>query len=144
MYSVITKWTFPPNMYQVQIESFLLLHRVMFFNKLIRRFVIQRALGSNFVPFCPPDLDKLLGMLEVQKPVFVETFIPKFAIETFDESIIHRFPGFNVIDINPTLLGPLLKGLPRKFRSVVHANVAGITYISLPVGVKRCSLCGLE
>ncbi len=94
----------------------------MFFDKFIRRFIFQRAVRPNFIVFYPPVLDNLLGVFEVQKPMLVEAFIPKLAVETFDKCIIHRFSGFNVIDMNPTLLGPLLKVFPRKFRSIVYPN----------------------
>jgi len=57
----------------------------------------------NFVIFYPPVLYKLLGVFEVQKPMCVETFIPKLAVEIFNKNIIHRFPGFNVFNMNLVL-----------------------------------------
>lgn len=38
--------------------------------------------------FYPPVLDNLLGVFEVQKPMLIETFITKLAIDTLDESVV--------------------------------------------------------
>jgi hypothetical protein len=99
----------------------------MFFDKFIRRFISQRIMRSNFVVSYPPIFDDFLGVFKIRKPMFIETFIPKLSVKTLDKSVIRRLSGLNVFDMNPSLFGPLLKVLSCKFRSVVHANVAGIT-----------------
>jgi len=80
-----------------------------------------------FVVFNPPLFYFILRVFEIQKPMFVETFITQLAIKTLDKSIVHWFTRSCVFDMNPSLLSPLLKVFPRKFWSMIHTHRSRIT-----------------
>ena len=45
----------------------------------------------------PPGFDGFPGILQVQKPVFVEAFVPELAVEGFDEGILNRLAGVDEV-----------------------------------------------
>jgi hypothetical protein len=43
----------------------------------------------------PPSFDLLFSILQAQKPVIIQAFLPKAAVKGFDEGVVRRFawPG---------------------------------------------------
>jgi hypothetical protein len=62
-------------------------------NELVWSDISNCAMCALFVVFASPGFDDKLGFLQGHKPVFVETFIPKLAVEALDKRVLHRFPG---------------------------------------------------
>lgn len=50
---------------------------------------------------------------------FVEAFVSEAANETFDESVLHRFAGLDVMPVDTSLLAPFENGHAGQFRPVV-------------------------
>ncbi len=54
-----------------------------------------------------PCSDEMFGQRQGCKPMHVEAFIAKPSVEAFDESVLHRFAGFDVLHFDILLSGPL-------------------------------------
>jgi hypothetical protein len=73
-----------------------------------------------FIVLSSPGFNHELRFLQRQKPVLVETFIPKLAVEALDKRILHRLPRLNEVQVHPMLGGPGIQGRPGEFRPVVQ------------------------
>ena len=54
--------------------------------------VMQAAMWPLFVVVTPPSLDLFCSILQAQKPVLVQTLLPKAAVKGFDEGIVRGLP----------------------------------------------------
>lgn len=61
-------------------------------NELLGCHISDRTMGPFFVVFSPPRFNHELGFLQGQKPMLVETFIAKLAVEALDKGVLH-LPG---------------------------------------------------
>ncbi len=57
------------------------------FQQIHRHPIVDGAMGSDLIVVPPPSIDLHCGILEVQKPVLVETFQSKATVERFDKRI---------------------------------------------------------
>lgn len=71
------------------------------------------------VVFPPPRFDDKLRFLQGQKPMFVEAFIAKPAVEALDKRILYRLPRLNEVQMDAVLSRPRIQCGPRKFWAVV-------------------------
>lgn len=54
-----------------------------------------------------PGGDQGPGMAQVGEQVLVEALVPQAAVEAFDEPVLHRLAGRDVVPLDPALLLPL-------------------------------------
>ena len=69
---------------------------------------------SVLIVLSPPGFDYELRFRQSHKPVLVETFIPKLAVEALDKRILHRLSGLNKVQMHALLRGPRIQGRPRE------------------------------
>ena len=53
-----------------------------------------------------PFLDDLAGMAVAAEQMLVEALIPKPSVEAFDEAVLHRFAGCDVVPFDTAILLP--------------------------------------
>ena len=71
------------------------------------------------VVFSPPRFNDQLRFLQRHKPVFVETFIPEFAVEALDKCVLNRFPRLDEVQMHAVLRRPGIQRDPCEFGAVV-------------------------
>jgi hypothetical protein len=54
------------------------------------------------------------------KPVFVQAFVAKFAVEAFDERVFDRLARSDEPKLHAAGIGPCIERAAAEFRSVVH------------------------
>jgi len=65
-------------------------------------------------------LNRLSRFAQTQEPVLVQAFVPHLAVEALDESILHRLPRFDEVQLHALLVGPHIQSLARKLRPVIR------------------------
>jgi len=65
-------------------------------------------------------------MIQGMEPVFIQAFIPEFAIEAFDESILGGLAGLYQIQLHAMLIGPLIQCPAIKLWSLVRSDRFGV------------------
>ncbi len=93
---------------------------LMVTNELLGCNIPNCAVRPFFIVFPPPRLHHKLRFLQRHKPVFVETFIPKLAVETLDERILYWLPGLNEVQMHAMLRRPGIECHSREFRPVIQ------------------------
>ncbi len=73
-----------------------------------------------FIVLSSPGLNHKLRFLQRQKPVLVQTFIPKLAVEALNKRVLHRLPWLNEVQMHAVLHRPGIQGRPGEFRAVVQ------------------------
>ena len=56
----------------------------------------QAAVWPELVVILAPSFDQVSGFGEPEEKMFVQTLVTKFAVEAFDEGVLHRLAGLNV------------------------------------------------
>jgi hypothetical protein len=69
-----------------------------------------------------PSLDLLCSILQAQKPVFIQTLLPKPAVERFNEGIVRGLPRPGKIQDHPMSISPQVNFLGDKLRAVVYPD----------------------
>ena len=72
------------------------------------------------IVFPSPRFNDQLGFLQRHKPVFVETFIPKLAVDALDKRVLHRFPRLDEVQMHAVLGRPGIQRGPCEFGAVIH------------------------
>jgi hypothetical protein len=75
-----------------------------------------------FVIFTSPGVDSLAGVAHRNKPVLVQAFIPKLAIEAFNIRILNGFAGTDKGKMDTASIRPFIEYLTRTFRPVIDGN----------------------
>ena len=73
-----------------------------------------------FIVLSSPGFNHELRFLQRQKPVLVQTFIPKLAVEALDKRVPHRFSRLNKVQMHPLLRGLGIQGRPSEFGAVIQ------------------------
>jgi len=63
------------------------------------------------------------GLPYIPEPVFIQTFIPAFAIVAFNQRVLSRVPFVNKMDIQMVFISPLNKCLRYKFRPIINNDL---------------------
>ena len=91
-------------------------------NKLLGCQIPNSTVRPLLVVFPAPRFNDQLRFLQRHKPMFIETFIAKLAVEALDKRILHRFPRLNEVQVHAVLDGPGIQGGPGEFWPVVYAE----------------------
>jgi hypothetical protein len=86
------------------------------------RLVTQAAVGPLFVVVAPPSLDLFLSILQAQKSVLIQAFLPETAVERFDEGVIRGLPRPGKVQDHAMGVGPQVDFLGDKLRAVVQPD----------------------
>ena len=62
---------------------------------------------SHLIVLDPPSLDDLPRLREARKPVHIQGLVPKLAVETLDESIVHRTSWRDEVKLDSAPVSPL-------------------------------------
>ncbi len=89
-------------------------------NELLGCHIPNRAVRPLLVVFPPPRFDHELRFLQGQKPVLVEAFIPKLAVEALDKGILHGLSRLNEVEMDPMLSRPRIQRRPGEFGPVIQ------------------------
>ena len=74
-----------------------------------------------FVVFNLPPVGCLADFVQVAEQVQVENFVPIRLVKAFNERILVRFAGLNVLNRHPGLFGPGNEFTAKKFRAVISS-----------------------
>jgi len=74
---------------------------------------------ANVIVIVAPGLDNFACFVQADEHMFVEAFIAQPAVKGFDESVLHRFAGLDVVPSDP-IDGPAQRRATSQFRAVVH------------------------
>ena len=94
------------------------------------------TMGSQSVVLITPVLDEQTGFLQGTEPVLVETVVTEGAVEGFDEGVLGRLTGLDVIEVHMAPLGREVEGLAGELWSVVKGNGTGSSQ-SIAEGVEH-------
>jgi hypothetical protein len=87
-----------------------------------RRLIPQAAVGPLLVVVAVPSLDFLFSILQAQKPVLVQTFLPKPAVKRLDEGVVRGLPRPGEVQDYAMGVGPQVNFLGDKLRAIVHPD----------------------
>ena len=82
--------------------------------------IVKRAVRPPFIILPTPGFDLLFSILEGQKPINIQTFIPEAAIEGFDKGIIHRLARTAELKRHFVFIRPFIQLLRYEFRPIVN------------------------
>ena len=74
------------------------------------------------VVMASPSFNFLFSILQAQKPVLVQAFLPKTAIERFDKGIIRGLPRPGEVQDYAMGVSPQVNFLGDKLRAIVHPD----------------------
>lgn len=94
----------------------------MVVNELHGLHIPNGAVRPLLIVFPSPGFNHELRFLLREKPVLVQTLIPKFAVEAFDKRILNRLPQLNEVQRHAVLGGPGILDRPGEFLTVVYAE----------------------
>ena len=69
-----------------------------------------------------PSLDNLPGVFQAYKPVYIQAFIPKSAVEALDKCILNGLSRADEIEFDPLAVSPLIQSLTGKLRPVIYGD----------------------
>ena len=84
--------------------------------------VFQAAMRPLLVVVAAPSCDFFCSILQTQKPVLVQTLLPKAAVKGVDEGIIRGLPGPGEVQDDAMGIGPQVKFLGDELRAVVQPD----------------------
>ncbi len=87
--------------------------------------VAQGRMGPAVIVVAPASFDDLAGIVEIEKPVLVETFIPELPVERFDEGVLDRLTGLDEVEPNAVAPGPFVERLADHLGTVVEDDLQG-------------------
>jgi hypothetical protein len=85
-----------------------------------RRTVFQAAVWPLLVVVAAPSLDLLCSILQTQKPVLIQAFLSKPAVERFDEGIVRGLARPGEVQDDAMGIGSQVNFFGDKLRAVVH------------------------
>jgi len=89
-------------------------------DELLRCHIPNGAVRPLLIIFLPSDSDHELRSLERHKPVLIEAFIAKLAIETLDKRVLRGFPWLNEVEVDAMLSCPRIQGRPGEFGPIIQ------------------------
>jgi hypothetical protein len=87
-----------------------------------RRPITKSGVWPHSIVVPPPILDGSTGVVKALKPVTVQALVSEPAVEGFNERILHRLPGTNEVEANPSQVRPRIEVIRRKLAPVVHLD----------------------
>jgi hypothetical protein len=84
----------------------------------------QTAVWPELVIVLAPGFDQIARFGKAKEKMFIEAFVAEFAVEAFDEGVLHRLAGLNVVPGDP-LGGPAQHRVAGQFGTVVADDGVG-------------------
>jgi len=81
---------------------------------------------SHFIILDSPSFDESPGFGQACKPVQVQALISELAVETLDESVVHRTAWSDEVKLDSSPVCPLIEGVAGEFSPVVRGNDLGL------------------
>ncbi len=97
------------------------------FDELLGCHIPNGAVRPLLIVFLPPRFDHELRFLERHKPVLIEAFIAKLAVETLDKRVLRGFPWLNEVHSN--------RGSLCNFERTAHVTGASVSKVTLCITV---------
>ena len=85
-----------------------------------------------------PDLQFLTRIVQCDKLIDIEEFVPQLSVEQLDQSIIRGLSGTGVVEFDPSPIRPFVQRFRGELRPVVHGDCFGST--AVPGNLIQC-LC---
>ena len=76
------------------------------FQEIHRHPIVDGSMGPDLIAVLPPSVDLHFGILQVQKPVLVETLQTKTTVERFDKRIVGGLSGPGEVQDDPVRISP--------------------------------------
>lgn len=90
-----------------------------------RDVVSDCAVGSALIVASTPILQLFAGICKAHEPVCVQAFRPELAVEAFDESVLLRLAGGDVVPVEAGRLNPPQYFHAGEFRAVIGGDCVG-------------------
>src|SRR6185312_5643488 len=90
--------------------------------KVLRRGPVQRAVGTHGVVVDAPGFDRHRRIGQTDKPVFVQTFIAKLAVEALDVRVLDWLARPNEGQRDAAGVGPRIERGAGKLRPIVPSE----------------------
>ena len=79
----------------------------------------QTAVWPELVVILSPGFDQMARFGAPEEKMFIETLVAKFAVEAFNEGVLHQLAGLDVVPGHP-LGGPVQHRVAGQFGTVVR------------------------
>ena len=89
--------------------------------------VANRGMRSLLIVISSPGRNEYFRVMQITEPVFIQTLIPKFAVEALDVGILGRFSRLNQQRWDTVLVRPLIEDLAGKLRPLIGAHCIRIS-----------------
>lgn len=83
-----------------------------------RGFIASYVMGKPEAK-APAAINVMVGQLDVQ------ALVSQATVKTFDKRVLNGLSGPDEVELDATLIGPLVERLGRKFRAVIHRDGLG-------------------
>ena len=84
----------------------------------------QAAVRPELVVILPPGFDQLSSFGEAEEKMFIEALVAKFAVEAFDEGVLHRLAGLDIVP-GDSFGGPAQHRIAGQFGPVIADDGVG-------------------
>ena len=87
---------------------------------MFRCLIAECAVWAHRSIVAAPPLDAATGVRKIGKPMLIQAFIPKRAVEALHVSVLHRFARRDDMQLYPLLVRPGVQRSPHEFRPVIY------------------------
>lgn len=84
--------------------------------------MMEAAVRPMFVVVDAPGFDRLLRIMQADKPALVQTFIAQAAVKAFRVRILYRFSWLDEVECDVMRVGLLIQRFTAKFWAVIAHN----------------------
>lgn len=109
--------------------------------KLIRRHAVQRGVRPDAVVVHAPRVDLLPRVRRVAEVLLVQALVPQLAVEAFALAVLRRLARRDPMQLDATLVGPLVERLRGEFKSLYITSSFGFPYRAIAWSSPRVTLC---
>ena len=96
-----------------------------FCQELSWRHVTQARMWSLGIVIDPPSLNDLPCMTVTREQMLIQTLVTKATVEALDKTVLHRFPGLDVMPLDAGVFLPFENGVRCQFRPVIADDHLG-------------------
>jgi len=79
-------------------------------------------MGTQLIVMVTPSRDGQSCVVQVAEPVGIQAFVAQATVKGFDDAVLHRLAGLDVIEPDPFVVAPGLKPAGTKLRTVIGTN----------------------
>src|SRR5687767_12898409 len=95
--------------------------------KLAGRYTLECLMRTDGIVVFQPTLCDVANLLEIIKQISIQNIFAIGAVEALNVGILCRFAGLDMQEFNLFFLCPALQSLRDQLRTVIHANMSGLT-----------------